>query len=673
MEAELITATVKIGEDPCQKQQSGKIFPLILSPARPGVNFVELQEYFLQKHTKILLAASEYGAVLFKGFDIANAEEWASVIYQSGLKEMEYIGGAAVRKLVVGSSNRMTNPQIVTTNESPPSEPIPFHHELAQTPNPPDHISFFCLVNDADGGATPLIRSDMIYDYLLETFPEFTKTIEEQGVKYIRVAPEEDDASSALGRSWKSMFNVTTREQAEQEMTKAGATWEWLPGGDCKIISTALPAVRIASNGRKSFLNQVIAAYTGWIDKRNDPRRAVVLAGGAPLDDAVLSALAAHMIANQNHWTPGAFVIVDNTVAAHSRQPFNGRRRILASIAKGIKPLPPPPAPAAAGTHLVLSSGDRMPAVGYGLWKVSKDVCAAKVVEAVRAGYRLFDSACDYGNEQQTGAGLKEALASGLVRREELFVTSKLWNTYHRREHVRAACLKTLADLGLEYLDLYLIHFPIPLKFVPFDERYPPEWVSMSTAGAPRMEEDAVPYRETWEAMEQLVDEGLVRNIGACNIGTLMLRDVLSYARIKPAVLQVELHPQLTQDKLLRFCRERGVAVTAFSSFGGTGYVEMGMAAPDDSVLGSPVVRAIADRVGKTPAQVVLRWAVQRGTAVIPKTLTPSRMAENLDLFSFALAQADMAAISALNQNRRFNDPGHFCEAAFGTFFPIYE
>ena len=324
MEAELVTETVKIGSDNCQKQQSGKVFPLILEPARPGVNFVELQEYFQKKHETVIKAASEYGAVLFKGFDLANGEEWASVLYESGLKEMEYVGGAAVRKLIVGNSERMTNPQIVTTNESPPSEPIPFHHELAQTPNPPDHISFFCLINDAEGGATPLIRSDMIYDWLLQTYPEFTKKIEELGVKYIRVAPEEDDASSALGRSWKSMFNVKTREQAEAEMTKAGATWEWLPGGDCKVlppsypgrlvhllspsrcrqslsealltsprhggahggvtlhgsspqvISKTLPAVRVASNGRKSFFNQV------GPDPANPPtRRAPLPAAGS--------------------------------------------------------------------------------------------------------------------------------------------------------------------------------------------------------------------------------------------------------------------------------------------------------------------------------------------------------------------------------------------------------
>mmetsp|Transcript_19899 Transcript_19899/g.14346 ORF Transcript_19899/g.14346 Transcript_19899/m.14346 type:complete len:146 (+) Transcript_19899:262-699(+) len=145
---------------------------------------------------------------MFKDFEIKTGEEWASVLYQSGLQETEYIGGAAVRNLIVGNEKRMPNPQILTTNESPPSEPIPFHHELAQTPNPPSHICFYCSINDAEGGSTPLIRSDMVYDFLKEKYPDFVEKIESLGVKYSKVAPEEDDAGSALGRSWKSMYNI---------------------------------------------------------------------------------------------------------------------------------------------------------------------------------------------------------------------------------------------------------------------------------------------------------------------------------------------------------------------------------------------------------------------------------------------------------------------------------
>ena len=181
----------------------------------------------------------------------------------------------------------------------------------------------------------------------------------------------------------------------------------------------------------------------------------------------------------------------------------------------------------ATAKTLTLSSGDKMPIVGFGCWKIGKDVCADTVYNAIKAGYRCIDEAADYGNEKEAGQGIKKALDEGIVKREDLWVTSKLWNTYHRKEHVKLAVKKSLEDLGLEYLDLYLIHFPIALKFVPFEKRYPPEWFHDPEAADKRMEEDLVPYRETWEAMEELVNEGLVKNIGACNIGTSMLRDVL--------------------------------------------------------------------------------------------------------------------------------------------------
>ena len=134
-------------------------------------------------------------------------EEWASILYKTSMKEMNYVGGAAVRKLIVGNEQRFSNMQVLTTNESPPSEPIPFHHELAQTPAPPSHICFYCSINDAEGGSTPILRSDTVYEYLHQKYPQFTEKIEKLGVKYIKIAPEEDDPSSALGRSWKSMFH----------------------------------------------------------------------------------------------------------------------------------------------------------------------------------------------------------------------------------------------------------------------------------------------------------------------------------------------------------------------------------------------------------------------------------------------------------------------------------
>lgn len=159
--------------------------------------------------------------------------------------------------------------------------------------------------------------------------------------------------------------------------------------------------------------------------------------------------------------------------------------------------------------------------------------------------------------------------------------------------------MRTLADLGLESLDLYLIHFPIALKFVPFEERYPPAW---NFTDKPGMVEDNVPFEETWRAMEELVREGLVRNIGVSNVGTAVLRDLLNYATIKPTVLQVEMHPYLVQDKLLRFCRLKGIAVTAYSNLGAGSYVPLGMAAVEESCLRESIVQEIASKHGRTPA-----------------------------------------------------------------------
>ena len=324
-------------------------------------------------------------------------------------------------------------------------------------------------------------------------------------------------------------------------------------------------------------------------------------------------------------------------------------------------------------TSIALASGDKLPSVGLGMWKIDGADAARIVVEAAECGYRHFDCACDYGNETSIGEGLRRVVSSSVCGRDALWVTSKLWNTYHRREHVRAAAERSLTDLRLDYLDLYLIHFPIAQRFVPFESRYPPEWLFDPQAEQPGVELERIPISETWEAMERLVESGLVRNIGVCNFGCSLLRDLLSHARIAPSVLQVELHPLLTQDKLVRFCREKRIAVTGFSPLGANSYYSLGMADHDESVLNTPVVREIAARRGRTPAQVVLRWGIQRGTAVVPKTVRVERMRENLALFDFELESAEMDAISGLNRDRRFNDPGVFCESAFNTFLPIYE
>ena len=311
--------------------------------------------------------------------------------------------------------------------------------------------------------------------------------------------------------------------------------------------------------------------------------------------------------------------------------------------------------------------------IGLGLWKVPNSQCADVVYEAIKVGYRRLDNACDYGNEVEVGQGIARAISEGICTREELTVVSKLWNTYHSKEHVKPALEKTLADLGLEYLDSYLIHFPIAQPFVPFETRYPPEWVFDPEASTPEMKTSPVPLIETWRAMEDLVQQGLVKSIGICNYNSGLLNDLMSYAVVKPTDLQIESHPYLTQERLIRLAKSYGINVTAFSPLGALSYFELDMADALESVLTQESVTATAQIHGKTPAQIVLRWGIQRGCNVIAKSTKVDRLKENFDIFDFALSEQEMNNISALNTNRRFNDPGDFCEAAFGKFYAIYD
>ncbi|KAG0229425.1 NAD(P)H-dependent D-xylose reductase (XR) [Actinomortierella wolfii] len=307
---------------------------------------------------------------------------------------------------------------------------------------------------------------------------------------------------------------------------------------------------------------------------------------------------------------------------------------------------------------LTLASGSKMPLLGMGVWKVPKDITADTVYNAIKAGYRLIDGACDYGNEVQVGQGIKRAIAEGLIKREELFVTSKLWNTYHAKEHVPMACRRTLDDLGLDYIDLYLIHFPISLKYVPFEERYPPEWGNF--------EVDPVPMHETWAAMEELVHKGWVKNIGVSNFTALLLMDVFSYCKIRPAVLHIEIHPYLNNNKMIEYAQKEGLAVQAYSSFGPLSYLEIGVNTGIKPLFEVELLQNIGQKHGKTPAQVILRWLVQKKVAVIPKSNNPKRVVENAQLFDFELTKEEMTAIDGLNVPLRLNDPGVYAN------IPIY-
>ncbi|MCJ1361775.1 NAD(P)H-dependent D-xylose reductase (XR) [Acarospora aff. strigata] len=303
-----------------------------------------------------------------------------------------------------------------------------------------------------------------------------------------------------------------------------------------------------------------------------------------------------------------------------------------------------------------LSSGENlMPIVGFGLWKVNNDTCAAQVYNAIKSGYRLFDGACDYGNEVEAGQGVARAIKDGLVKRSDLFLVSKLWNSFHDHDRVAPICKKQLEDWGLEYFDLYIVHFPISLKYVDPSVRYPPGF----TYDGKNVVQGNATIQETWTAMEDLVEKGLAKSIGISNFNGQLIIDLLRYAKIRPATLQIEHHPYLTQPGLVDFAKREGIAVTAYSSFGPQSFIELDMQRAKDTPLlfDNPTVKKIAEQHGKTPAQVLLRWATQRGVAVIPKSNNQNRLAQNLDVTSFDLSQGELEEISGLDKGLRFNDP----------------
>ncbi|OIJ97443.1 oxidoreductase [Streptomyces sp. MUSC 14] len=268
---------------------------------------------------------------------------------------------------------------------------------------------------------------------------------------------------------------------------------------------------------------------------------------------------------------------------------------------------------------IILNNGIEMPQLGFGVWQVPDDDAERAVTTALAAGYRSIDTAAIYGNEEGTG----KALAASGVPREELFVTTKLWNADQGYDATLRAFDTSLAKLGLDHVDLYLIHWPLPSRDT---------------------------YVDTYRALEQLYADKRVRAIGVSNFLPEHLERLIAETSVIPAVNQIELHPHLQQHAARAYHAEQGIATEAWSPLGqGKGLLEV------------PAIVAIAQKHGRTPAQVVLRWHVQLGTVVIPKSVTPSRIKENIEVFDFSLDDEDLAAISALNEDRRIGpDPATF-------------
>lgn len=269
-------------------------------------------------------------------------------------------------------------------------------------------------------------------------------------------------------------------------------------------------------------------------------------------------------------------------------------------------------------TRIPLTNGTgTIPAVGFGTL-IPDPVAAGRAVKAaLETGYRLLDCAELYGNEDVVGNAMRDAFEAATVRREDLFVTTKLWNNNHRPDRVGAALAVSLHRLQLEYVDCYLVH--TPFAFAPGDERYPRD-----EQGQP-LYNSGVTLLETWGTMERCVDEGKCRMIGLSDIRLEKLKEVVEAARIKPAIVQIESHPYLPEWEMLSFCHEHGIVMQAFAPLG------HGM---QPRVTEDPVISAIAQRVDKTPAQVALAWAVQRGTAFITMSVSPDHIRENFEISS---------------------------------------
>lgn len=296
----------------------------------------------------------------------------------------------------------------------------------------------------------------------------------------------------------------------------------------------------------------------------------------------------------------------------------------------------------------------QIPALGLGTWKSKGNEVARAVIEALEIGYRHIDCAPIYKNEKIIGPALAQVMQQRGIKREELWLTSKLWNNAHAPRHVRPALERTLKDLRLDYLDLYLIHWPVSFR----------QDIEFPRRADEFLQPDEIPIGETWQAMEKMVKKGLCRCIGVCNFSLRRLQTLTVQASIVPAVNQVEMHPFLQQHELLDYCRANHIVMTAYSPLGSPDRPEALRKEKEPHLLSHPTVIQISQKLGVTPAQILLSWGLLRNSVVIPKSVSPKRLLENFQAQYLKIEPDDLHQLNNLDCGYRYVDGDFFCGPA---------